>query len=117
MSASKIKDGAIGDSKLSSSEMSRWAVVDTGGTLVRGKGVVSAVKNPPAPAGSYNVKFDRDITECSWVGTMGSGDSSGSSFGSIRTLLATGTTDTVNVRTGTTIGANNDRKFHLSVQC
>ena len=82
------------------------AVVDTGGTLVRGKGV-----------GSYNVKFDRDITTCAWVATIGSGDSSGSTQGSIRTLLATGTTDTVNVRTGNAVGANNDRKFHLSVQC
>ena len=84
---------------------------------MRGKGVVSSVKNPPAPMGSYNVKFDRDITTCAWVATIGSGDSSGSSQGSIRTLLATGTTDTVNVRSGTTGGGNSDRKFHLSVQC
>lgn len=118
VTANKISDGAVSDSKLDSAEKTRWAVVTSSGALARGKGVTAASTVTPPATGAYNVTFDRDITTCSWVATIGAGDtSSAGGFGSIRTRLETGTTNTVRVRTATTGGGNSPRAFHLSLSC
>ncbi len=41
----------------------RWAVVDSGGTLVRGEKVVSAIRTG---AGTYQVTFNRDVSACAY---------------------------------------------------
>jgi hypothetical protein len=45
-----------------------WAVVNGGGTLVRGSGVVSTASSE---GGVYKVVFDRDVTNCAYVVTPG----------------------------------------------
>jgi hypothetical protein len=65
----------------------RWAVVEADGTLQRGSHVVSTQKLPllalaTATAitptaigdGAYEVIFDRDVTNCAYLATLGTGD-------------------------------------------
>src|SRR5262245_44081008 len=60
-----------------------WAVVNTDGTMARGSHVTSTQKLEPqfitagvgptaAGDGAYEVVFDRDVSDCAYVATLGS---------------------------------------------
>jgi hypothetical protein len=104
--------GATGPVGPSSSGL--WAVVNPVGTLARGSGVLSVSHTA---TGTYRVQFNRNITTCAWLATIGSATSV-TSFGFIETELSTGTTDTVHVeiRDPNTVTPV-DRGFHLGVLC
>jgi hypothetical protein len=114
VTSSKLNDGAVTDSKLSDDSKSRWAVVSTNGTLDRGKGVVSSAR---FGAGAYEVIFDRDVTECSWVASIGAGDTTDIPRGFLRTALRGNNTSGVFVGTYDTGNAASDRAFHLRLSC
>jgi hypothetical protein len=90
-------------------------VVSSNGTLDRGKGVVSSARF--GGAGAYEVIFDRDVTECSWVASIGTGDTTETPRGFLRTALRNGNTSGVFVGTYTTANVANDRAFHLRLSC
>jgi hypothetical protein len=93
----------------------RFAVVNSNGTLARGRGVVST--QHLAPAGQYEVIFDTNTTGCAYIGNVGSpGD--GAPVGFLTTALRSGTTNGVFVLTFNAVGAppaNNN--FHLELVC
>ena len=90
-----------------------WAVVNPAGTFGRQSGALS-VSHPAV--GNYRVQFNRNITACAWLATIGSATTL-TSFGFVETELASGTTDQVHVETRSTGGIAADRGFHLAVLC
>ena len=87
-----------------------WAVLNGDGSLARGSGV-AATSKLGAPAGSYEVLFNRDVTNCSYQATQ--------SVIQGETLVQprTGKADGVFVGTFSSAGASADRGFHLAVFC
>lgn len=106
-----------------------WAVVRSDGTLVRGSHVASTQRLEPmfltgfgptaAGDGAYEVVFDRDVTGCAYVATLGLGGLElaegprGGTFVAPRFQVAAG----VFVQTYDDAGADTDLGFHLAVFC
>ena len=67
--------------------------------------------------GVYEVIFDRDVTECSWVASIGAGNGTNSGRGFTRTALRGNNDSGVFVATYDTNDADADRPFHLHVHC
>ena len=71
-----------------------------------------------AGAGSYIVKFDRDVRSCSYTASIGlSGASGTSARGFVTVVGAAGFTNGVFVTTDDTSGSTAERGFHLQVLC
>ena len=102
-----------------------WAVVRSRGgeppSLVRGAGVVGLVDGQDNN-GELRVRFNRDISRCTYVGSVGgtggnNGDAVPVDLGSISTdFLATDRT-AVSVVTRNPAGSPADVSFHLIVEC
>jgi hypothetical protein len=94
---------------------SLWAVVNPTGSLARASGVVSVSHTA---TGNYRVQFNKNISACAWLATIGSATTI-TTFGFIETELQTGTTDTVHVETRDPANSNTpvERGFHLAVFC
>ena len=90
-----------------------WAVVNPDGTLARKSGVLGATHTQ---TGIYRVQFNRNITQCAWLATIGSAASK-TLYGFIEAELASSTTDSVQVGTRDIHGVAADRGFILSVLC
>ena len=98
-----------GGSNLGSAQL--FAVINSNGTVARGKGEAAAVR---LGVGYYRVAFSRDITNCGYV----------ASVGGVGTELATGIANPtrlgsgfVLVRTFALNGVQADRPFHLYIDC
>ena len=76
---SKIRGNAVKSGKLETTLEPRWAVVNADGTLARGRNVVSSTQ--VAGAGIYDVTFDRDVSDCAYVATVGRADDTVSGAG------------------------------------
>lgn len=105
-----------------------WAVVDADGTLARGSGVVSSARLEPmflmgiGPAavgdGSYEVIFDRDVTSCAYIATLGQATLSGEPLrGGISVVPRFQNAAGVFVQTSNVAGADANGGFHLAVFC
>jgi hypothetical protein len=97
-----------------------WAVVNADGTLVRGSEVVSAEHLfSPAVSGSYQVVFNRDVTNCALIAGIGRTDSANldPEAGQIGTAYRNGVPNGVYIKTRDASGAGADRPFHLAVLC
>jgi hypothetical protein len=93
----------------------RFAVVRADGTTARGKGVLSSLNVGP---GSYEVIFNRNVTRCAFLATIGSAAASGTEpTGEVTTVRRVGTTNGVFLTTTDSTGAAADRGFHLLVAC
>ena len=99
--------GPTGPAGASSSGL--FAVIDPTGSLARGSGVLSVSHTA---TGTYRVQFNKPITTCAWLATIGSATTV-TSFGFIETELSTATTDTVHVEVRDLNGNPADRGFHL----
>ena len=98
----------------------RWAVVNAQGDLVRGKGAVSAKQLfTPGVSGSYQVTFNRRITDCGFSATIGRVNSADRDPdpGEIGVAYRNGNARSVYVKTRDSDGFGADRSFHLSVLC
>lgn len=94
-----------------------FAVVDTGGAFVRGKGVVRTAK-VGATAGAYEVIFNKAITGCAFTGAVADPDFAGlPPSGEIRLVGRSGTNNGVFVKTSDSAGVAADRPFHVAVTC
>ena len=87
-----------------------------GSNLVRGRGATSAQR---IDDGNYRVKFDRNISLCSWTGTASADAPPVSDAVSVRIALDTtdaGRTQLV-VRTANAAGTPTNSPFHVQVVC
>jgi hypothetical protein len=103
--------GATGAAGASSSGL--WAAINPGGTIARKSGALSASHTQ---TGIYRVQFNRNITQCAWLATIGSAAST-TSYGFIEAELASSTTDSVQVGTRDTNAVAADRGFIVTVLC
>jgi hypothetical protein len=91
-----------------------WATINADGTIARAAQVASSVR---IGSGSYGVIFNRDITQCAYIATLGSPGGGTPAAGFIVTALRAGTTNGVFVGTYSMAGAFVDSSFHLQVSC
>jgi hypothetical protein len=93
-----------------------YAAVRSNATIARGVGAVSVTRNNPV--GSYVVQFNRNITNCFFMGTIGRAGSAGSEPPSfISTVVRLGTTNSVLATTFDANGEFANRNFFLHVGC
>ncbi len=119
----KLGGGAIKESGLGmvpgaavAAGSSRFAVVNAGGVLVRGRSVSSAARTAQ---GRYQVIFDTDIRGCAYFATVGN---PGAGLGPPNNGISVGSlpTNANGVAVQTDAGGNNqpeNRPFHLIVSC
>jgi len=92
-----------------------WAVVNSDGTLARGKGALDANR---LGGGQYEVLFDRNVSKCVYTATIGlSGASGFSAPGQITVGRRTGASNGVFITTHNSSGSFADRGFHLALNC
>ncbi len=93
----------------------RFAVINSDGTFARGKGVNSSTN---LTTGQYEVIFNRNVSRCAFIATVGSSASSGTEpTGEITTVRRVGTANGVFLSTHDSSGAFANRGFHLMVAC
>jgi hypothetical protein len=99
----------------SAESLSHSAVVGSLGQLVRGKGVVAAVRTS---VGRYQVTFNRNIQPCVTVASIGDPSAAGPPSGQISTTGLATNGNIIQVRTGAANdGGVADRPFQLIVSC
>ena len=92
-----------------------FAVVNADGTLARGRGASTVTK---IGTGVYDVRFNRNIGTCTWEGTVGFGQFSGSTGPAQITITGrAGTTNGLFVTTFDATGVATDEPFHALVVC
>jgi hypothetical protein len=91
-----------------------FAVVDEDATLVRGAGAVSAEL---AAAAHYDVGFNRNVTGCAYVATLGSVDSTLGPAGDAHVAQDPTNPNGVRVVTNAPNGSLAPESFHLEVAC
>ncbi len=112
---SNSKPSYVSDAKAPVVPPRVFAVVNSNGTIVRGKGLLSVTK---LGTGVYDVRFVRNITPCSWLGTVGFGQFSGSTGPAMITITGRVTTNNgLFVTTFNSAGGAADFPFHADVIC
>jgi hypothetical protein len=121
MNENSVGGGAIKESTLTTVPESllahggaRFAVVDSGGLLVRGRNAQAARTGP----GRYQVIFNADIRGCAYFATVGDASAAvppQNSQISVSSLASN--VNGVAVRTENANGAEVDRPFHVIVFC
>lgn len=92
-----------------------YAVVNSNGTIVRGKGLASVSK---VGTGIYDVRFLRNIANCSWLGTVGYGQFIGDTGPAMITITGrVGTNNGLYVTTFNSAGSSADFPFNADVIC
>jgi hypothetical protein len=94
--------------------LSRWAVVNASGQLVRGRNVTSVARTS---SGRYQVIFNRDVRSCAYIATLGDPTAATPSTGQIGTSSLASNVNGVAVRTTDAGGAAGNRSFHIVVPC
>jgi hypothetical protein len=94
--------------------VTRQAVVSDVGAAVRVRGVSSTAQTG---VGQYQVIFDRDVRQCTYVATLGDESASGPGTGQIAVTSAANNVNGVRVVTRDSDGAVSNRSFHLIVSC
>ncbi len=93
-----------------------FAVVASSGVLVRGSSSVVSASNVGFP-GNYQVIFNKNVSGCAYVATIGDTDSGSTAPGEIWVAGRNGNADGVFVDTQDDTGAESNLPFHLSVSC
>ena len=94
-----------------------FAVVNSDGTLARGSDAVSGSVNHTPGTGNYEVTFDRDVTGCAYVASIGTADSGNAGSGSIGVSPRRRNPNGVFVDTEDLNDNDADIPFHLIVMC
>ncbi|MEY2513005.1 MAG: hypothetical protein QOJ89_363 [bacterium] len=104
-------DGADGASPM-------WAVLDGDRMeLVRGSHAVAFKRSGTTPHGFYLVTFDRDITQCAFVGTAGAAHFGNPAGYNVTVGASAGEPTDVLVATRSDFNTLADTSFHLAVFC
>lgn len=98
---------------LDSSTFRLWAVVDSDGTLARQSGATDVDRTA---AGRYEVTFDRDVSDCAYVASIGTSTTATPAGGETGVSQGNDPND-VFVRNRDSDGTFADRGFHLAVHC
>ena len=91
-----------------------WAVVNASGSIARGAGTTSAGR---LGVGQYEVIFGQDVTNCSYIATVGDAGNISGNLGMAITGRRPGNANGVRVNTRSQTGPAADRGFHLLVVC
>jgi hypothetical protein len=113
-----ITGGQVAESTLqgvaTASGLTHFAVVDDNGVRSRSRNVSTTARTGE---GSYNVVFNRDVSKCAYLVSLGRVLLGGSQRGEISTTLLAGLNNVVRVRTRDSDGSPSDREFHIAVVC
>jgi len=90
------------------------AVINTDGTTARGVGVTSSEAIFGTP-GSYLVTFNRNVSSCVYVASLG--DGAGNTFAGEASASNGATANEVAVGTSNSSGTPSNKPFHLAVLC
>ena len=117
-----IKESSLGlvpaaGSAASSAGLDFWAVVNSDGVLVRGRGLVAGDPAARTSPGIYQVVFNRDVRGCAYSATIGNVGVGGPNRGEISVASLGASVNGVRVRTADGAGAEIDKGFHLLVSC
>ena len=112
-----IKESALGTvpSSILAFGGARFAVVNAGGQLVRGRNISSAARTAE---GRYQVILTGDVRNCAYFATVGDPTAAGPPQNSqISVASLASNVNGVAVRTENGAGAEQNRGFHLIVMC
>jgi hypothetical protein len=91
------------------------AVVDSDGTLARGRGATGVLHNN---TGIYEVDFTKDVSACGYTASIGlSVTVGGSAPGTVAVVSRSGTPNGVYIQTFDNKGHASDLGFHLILSC
>jgi hypothetical protein len=91
-----------------------FAVINANGTVVRGLGVASAQR---FGNGLYEVIFNRNVSRCAYVATLGDPSTGVGPPGEIGVASRVGNVNGVFMTTRDSAGTLADRPYHLAVHC
>jgi hypothetical protein len=112
-----VNEGALGTVPSSATTFgaARYAVVNGGGQLVRGRDVSSAARTSE---GRYQVIFNGDLRNCAYFATIGDASAAAPPQNSQIGVSSLGSNvNGVAVRTENGAGAEQNHPFHLIVMC
>ena len=85
--------------------------------LIRGKGLGAGDPASKIDTGIYQVIFNRDVTACAYVASVGAIAAGGPAQGQATTASMPGNVNGVRVRTENDGNVAADKPFHLIVSC
>lgn len=94
--------------------ISLWAVIARDGSIARSSGATGSQR---LVEGTYEVTFNRDVTQCAYVASVGFADSTSPIIGMIGVRQSGGNPNGVIVETYDPIARHFDNHFHLIVGC
>ena len=92
-----------------------FAVVSGTGDLNRGSSSAVSVSNPST--GEYLVTFNKDVSACAYIATLGEVGTNPPNPGQIAVYSVSGDSDSVGVKTYDATGTAANSPFHLSLSC
>jgi hypothetical protein len=92
-----------------------WAVINTNGTVARGSGIGTGTLREDT--GIYDVFFDRDVSGCAYIASLGGPDGGTPLAGTVGATNLFGSPKGLFVVTRNTAGTNASQPFHLAVFC
>jgi hypothetical protein len=111
---SQAKVANLNADKVDGRDAPLWAVINTDGTTTRGFGVTSS-KALLGSAGTYVVTFDRNVSSCAYVASLGDGNEF--TFAGEASATKGATANEVVVGTSDSSGTPINKPFHLAVLC
>lgn len=122
LKANSVGGGAIKESTLgivpgsvNAEGIARSAVVNPQGSAIRAKGATSSIR---VSQGRYHLTFNRDVTACTYIATVGDEGDGGPGTGIASVAGIPGNGAGVVVRTSNAAnGEPQNRSFHLIVSC
>ena len=115
VTGAKIVNGAVSETKLSSSLSGRlpaWAVVGANGALARSSGGITSQRTGE---GAYRVDLNRNVGQCAWTATIVT--SSAADLGDIGAAIDPVDSERLVVLTTDNANAAADRAFNLQLTC
>ena len=92
-----------------------WAVINANGTVARGSGIGTGTFREDT--GIYDVFFNRDVSGCAYVGSLGGPDAGTPPAGTVAATNLFGAPRGLFVITRNSAGSNANLPFHLAVFC
>ena len=106
-------NGAKGDPGAPATKL--WAVIDFNGTVARASGIGTGTFREDT--GIYDVFFNRDVSGCAYVATLGGPDAGTPPAGTVAVTNLSGAPKGLFVITRNSAGNNASLPFHLAVFC
>jgi hypothetical protein len=92
-----------------------WAVINANGTVARGSGIGTGTFREDT--GIYDVFFNRDVSGCAYVASLGGADAGTPPAGSVAATNLFGGPTGLFIITRNSAGASANLPFHLAVFC